>query len=312
MQKMRAWLAGAFVVVMVGGVVAFVTLRDDGRDDGDDLPTTPPAAPDAPDGAGAPATTVPASEAAAALAADPETPDDLARAIEQSEQAVRDPSTPSDELVGWARAQQSAYRELARRPEWDGAVAGLLDPDLRVAAAANVAANRDLWALTDPRSELPDWRIVAPPDPEILLGHYRAAEAEFGVGWEYLAAIHLVESRMGRIRGASSAGAQGPMQFLPATWEAYGEGDINDPGDAIRAAARYLTDHGAPADMAGALFAYNHSDHYVNAIEAHASVMRDDERAYLGYHHWQVYYRLETGDVVLPVGWKTGDEPQEG
>ena len=68
---------------------------------------------------------------------------------------------------------------------------------------------------------------------------------------------------MGRIRGTSTAGAKGPMQFLPSTWEAYGEGDIEDPDDAIMAAARYLANYGAPADMDRALFAYNHSDHYV-------------------------------------------------
>jgi membrane-bound lytic murein transglycosylase B len=137
-----------------------------------------------------------------------------------------------------------------------------------------------------------------------LLGHYEAAEAEFGVAWEYLAAIHLVETRMWRIRWVSVAGTRGPMQFMPATWEAYGEGDIDDPGDAIRAAARYLTASGAPEDMRRALFAYDRSENYVDAIIAHAQVMADDERAYLAYRHWQVHYRLETGDVVLPVGWE--------
>ncbi len=34
--------------------------------------------------------------------------------------------------------------------------------------------------------------------------------------WYYLAAINLIETRMGRIDGLSTAGAQGPMQFLPA------------------------------------------------------------------------------------------------
>ena len=51
--------------------------------------------------------------------------------------------------------------------------------------------------------------------------------------WEVLAAIMLVETRMGRIHSRSSAGAQGPMQFLPATWEAYGlGGDVHDAHDA--------------------------------------------------------------------------------
>jgi membrane-bound lytic murein transglycosylase B len=60
---------------------------------------------------------------------------------------------------------------------------------------------------------------------------------------------------MGRIRGVSSAGAQGPMQFLPTTWDIYGGGgDINDPCDAIRAAARLLRANSAPDDMAGAVW----------------------------------------------------------
>jgi membrane-bound lytic murein transglycosylase B len=109
---------------------------------------------------------------------------------------------------------------------------------------------------------------------------------------------------MGRIRGVSIAGARGPMQFMPRTWDAYGEGDIDDPHDAIRAAARYLVASGAPGDMRRALFAYNRSENYVDAIANHAEVMKADERAYLGYYHWQVYYRLTTGDVILPVGWE--------
>ena len=54
------------------------------------------------------------------------------------------------------------------------------------------------------------------------------------------------------------------MQFLPATWAAYGGGgDINDTHDAIFGAARYLAANGGATDIAHALYRYNHSDHYV-------------------------------------------------
>jgi membrane-bound lytic murein transglycosylase B len=154
-----------------------------------------------------------------------------------------------------------------------------------------------------PAAALPPWKIVEPLPPEELQDYYRAAEAEFGVPWYYLAAIHLSETFMGRIRGASVTGAQGPMQFMPATWAAYGEGDINDHRDAIRAAARYLRASGAPGNMAGAVYRYNNSDHYVQAVTAYAEVMRSDPAAFRGYYHWQVYYLTTSGDILLPLGY---------
>ncbi len=183
--------------------------------------------------------------------------------------------------------------------------------DLHDVFDRNLEAAEELRALTAPRDHLPDWRIVAPPPAPTLLAAYRAAGDELGIDWTYLAAIHLVETRMGRIRGDSDAGAKGPMQFLPSTWDAYGEGDIDDPHDAIRTAARYLVAHGAPGDMQAALYAYNHADHYVTAVDDYAQVMQADARAYLGYWTWQVYYRLQGGDVVLTEGWDaaSGDAP---
>jgi soluble lytic murein transglycosylase-like protein len=245
---------------------------------------------------------------------DPQTvhasPEALAGDLVAAERAIRDPAVTGAELTAWARLEQAMYRTLAATPEWQQPVFGAVPDDLREVVERNVRATAELRALTSPREELPpEWMIVAPPPADELLGHYRAAGDEFGVDWTYLAAIHLVETRMGRIRGTSTAGAQGPMQFMPATWDAYGEGDVDDPGDAIRAAARYLVAHGAPDDMDDALWAYNHSDRYVQAVTDHAAVMRADERAYLAYYDWQVYYRLTTGDVILPVGWQSGDPP---
>ena len=104
---------------------------------------------------------------------------------------------------------------------------------------------------------------------------------------------------MGRIKGDSSAGAQGPMQFIPSTWDIYGRGgDITSNRDSIFAAARYLRATGAPSDMARALRAYNNSARYVRAVTAYAQQIEADERAYLGYHAWQVYY----GTRLLPEG----------
>lgn len=230
--------------------------------------------------------------------------DTLADRLEAAEAAIADPSTPPDVLHEQARIQQAAYRQVVEVPEWRSAVEAALPAWMRPHLAANVEAGSDLRALTKPRDALPpNWEIIAPASAQELLGHYRAAEQEFGVAWGYLAAIHLVETRMGRIRGTSSAGALGPMQFMPKTWEAYGEGDIHSNKDAIRAAARYLVAAGAPARMDDALWAYNHSDRYVRAVTRYAKRMLDDERAFFGYHGWEVYYRTTSGDALLPVGW---------
>ena len=184
------------------------------------------------------------------------------------------------------------------------AVLASLHPGNRALVRAYLVAAGPLRSLTDPQRRLPDWRIVAPPPVEALLGHYRLAQRRTGVPWEYLAAIHLTETRMGRIRGTSTAGAQGPMQFLPSTWEIYGAGgDIRDPRDAILAAARLLRANGAPDRMAAALYRYNPSDLYVRAVLAYAGAMRRHDWAYAGLWQWRVLYRHVRGTYVLPVGY---------
>ncbi len=115
--------------------------------------------------------------------------------------------------------------------------------------------------------------------PELVPIFERAAgEYELGAGGAaVLAAINFTETTWGSNLGPSSAGAVGWMQFLPSTWETYGvdangdgKRDPDDPEDAIHAAARYLRASGAPDDWKGAIFAYNHSDDYVEKVLGHA------------------------------------------
>ena len=248
-----------------------------------------------------PATTVPAGAVTTLAEGDPSS---VATALAASETAIRDAAIAVDTLEPRGREQQVAYRQLAAHPEWLPAVLDKLPPAMHATVRANMEAGVELRALTKPRTELPPWRIVAPAPSGELLGYYKDAQAQLGVPWNYLAAIHLVETRMGRIRGTSTAGAQGPMQFLPSTWTQYGAGgDINSNKDSILAAARLLARNGAPADMANALFNYNRSQHYVTAITNYAEQMGANERAYFGYYHWQVYYRMTDGDRLLPVGY---------
>ncbi len=109
---------------------------------------------------------------------------------------------------------------------------------------------------------------------------YQRAAAAYGLGPQgpaVLAGINEVETAFGTNLAISSAGAEGWMQFMPATWEGYGvdaNGDgVKDPfnpEDAIFAAASYLSANGMPADTYGAIFAYNHADWYVGEVLANA------------------------------------------
>ncbi|MEV4160109.1 lytic transglycosylase domain-containing protein [Nonomuraea dietziae] len=106
---------------------------------------------------------------------------------------------------------------------------------------------------------------------------YKAAATRCpGLSWTVLAAIGQVESSHGRNNGPSSAGALGPMQFMPATWKAYGvdgDGDgikdIWSPYDAVPGAANYLCANGAGQGgqkLRKAVWFYNHSWAYVNKV----------------------------------------------
>ena len=103
--------------------------------------------------------------------------------------------------------------------------------------------------------------------PADYLFLFQQAGRQSGIPWTVLAAIGEIESGDGANDGPSTAGALGPMQFLPSTWAIYGHGgDIWNPADAIPAAARLLLAGGAPANLPAAIFAYNHSDNYVSDV----------------------------------------------
>jgi hypothetical protein len=230
---------------------------------------------------------------------------DLARRLVAAEDVVRDKAAEPHEVAQAAFETQILYRQLARTPEWQERVMARAGR-YRAGIADHLVAREGLRSvLTGLSSTLPAWRIIPPTPADDLLRFYRKGERVFGVPWEVLAAVNFVETGFGKIRGYSTAGARGPMQFIPSTWDAYGEGDIDDPHDAIMAAARYLRAAGgdSPAGLNRAIHAYNHHNGYVRGIRSYARILERDPDAFRGLHQWQILYLSARGDIWLPVGY---------
>jgi hypothetical protein len=206
--------------------------------------------------------------------------------------------------------QQLLYRYLAAHPELDEASLATIAVDMRpfveriIRARQFGQARQAANASSSPPSEtVPAWTIVDPLAADELLGYYRDAQTATGIAWYWLAAIHLQETRMGRIIGVSSAGAVGPMQFLPSTWATCCTGDATIPRDAIIGAAVYLGQSGGLTDMQAALHQYNPNDSYVATVTAFAENMRDNPQLFAAYREWQVFYASSAGTIRLPVGY---------
>lgn len=240
----------------------------------------PPAAPlpDAP------------AEAARSLA---RTTTELHAAIDAWQAGPRAGGAAPRDVTLWALHQQRLFLKLTYDRRLGDRARPLLSPQAR----AILDARRRLVELTPPTTLPPSSFRTGPALPaQTLLGHYRDAERRFGVEWEVLAAVNFVETGFNRLRSRSSAGAQGPMQFMPATWRAYGlGGNVHDPRDAIFGAANYLRASGASRDLRRALWRYNHSARYVDAVAAFAAQMRRDDTVFFQFHAWQVFVKTRSG-----------------
>jgi soluble lytic murein transglycosylase-like protein len=199
-------------------------------------------------------------------------------------------SRPPQAVLRAAATERAIIHRLAASPGLARRTLREIGAPLRRIAALDVRAAVDLHRLAGPPSSGPPHHLhLVPPLPAgKLLDDYRRAQARFHVRWQTLAAVNLIESAFGRVVDRSSAGAQGPMQFMPATWRAYGlGGNVHSARDAILGAANYLHRSGAPGDERGALFTYNRSTLYVDAVLAYARVMTVDPLGFAAYYAWE-------------------------
>jgi peptidoglycan hydrolase CwlO-like protein len=180
----------------------------------------------------------------------------------QTERSVQGVAT---RVVTLLRQQQSLLAQtqatVARLQALDAA---------RAAFAAQSAAFNSITA-----TRIAQLRVL-PPSTVYMTLYHQAATTCPGLSWTVLASIGQVESGHGSNPSTSSAGAMGPMQFLPSTFDHYavdgnhdGVANIMDPYDAIYTAAAYLCANcaGAGGDaLYSAIWHYNHADWYVQMV----------------------------------------------
>jgi hypothetical protein len=186
-------------------------------------------------------------------------------------------------------------RVMSRRLRLVHQVAALLSaPGVRM-----TRLNREVSAILGPsarmeslrRQQLPVTGTSGRGLPTTYLQLFQESAARYcpGLSWTVLAGIGQIESADGTNMGPSSAGALGPMQFLPSTWARWGvrgfgrsgQPNVMDPYDAVPSAARLLCADGAARggqSLYHAIFDYNHADWYVREVLALAAQYASDYR----------------------------------
>jgi len=177
---------------------------------------------------------------------------------------------PASSATG--RSLSRLRNELVRPARWAAACLVTLLGAAAVAAQAQQGgeASAVVRPVPQPQTALVQFPIPGDVDSWQVPAQ-RAAATCPGLPADVLVAIAQVESQLGSESETSSAGAIGPMQFLPATWAAYGgdgHADVLNAMDALHGAARLLCAHGAadPERLGSALWNYNHSESYVRQV----------------------------------------------
>lgn len=200
----------------------------------------------------------------------------LESAAQRSSRFARQQDQGADASMVTVADVEATYRRLEGLLSEQEQVLATLDEQAKeLAAAERLQAQIDAErAAAAAAASTASGEATAGGIPKSYLALYQSAAATCsGLPWPILAAIGQVESGHGTNTGPSSAGAMGPMQFLPSTFAAYrvdgdgdGVADIWNPADSIYSAARYLCANGAgggPRALYAAIYRYNHADWYV-------------------------------------------------